>query len=445
MNEIVELSAGVVRTSRPMNDGRTIRYYDTAGQKRTAQDERPQEEQPGIGELRLDPLVNEWVAMAAHRQGRIFLPPKELCPLCPTSGELLTEIPEKDFEVVVFDNRSPSLRAPNREIEVPSELSFETPPIPAAGKCEVVCFTSNYDSSFKDLSDRQIRTVLEAWRDRVSELSQIDYIEHIAPFENRGEEVGVTLAHPHGQIYAYPYLPPRTEKMLAVALAHKSKTGRILQDDVIAREIGPQFKKELNCLAENIYYEAGSESFEGKLAVAQVTLNRVASGQFANSICAVVHQKTGETYQFSWVGMRNKKIKEDKPETKVIITRADSGQGHTGTVYQATGAIYLGKSKDRMDLWDKKQNKWLYRKRELEKYGFETVRDAVKDAKDNPNSPYKDTILYHWYQHKFHQQYQYNEITYEEECLFYFLSLSLVFFYSFLFKLFLLAVSNQCY
>ncbi len=232
-----KLGAGVTRTDRFLMDGRTIRYYDTQGQNRIAEDQRDPETQPEIGQMRLDVLTNEWVVVAAHRQGRVFLPPKELNPLAPSKPGSLTEIPESDYEVVVFDNRSPSLRAPNREIEMPSELSFETPPIPAAGKCEVVCFTSNYDSSFKDLSDRQIRTVLEAWRDRVSELSQIDYIEHIAPFENRGEEVGVTLAHPHGQIYAYPYLPPRTEKMLAVALAHKSKTGRVLQDDVIAREI----------------------------------------------------------------------------------------------------------------------------------------------------------------------------------------------------------------
>ena len=109
MSESKKLNAGVTRNDRQMADGRTIRYYDTAGQARTALDARPQEEQPGIGELRLDPLVNEWIAMAAHRQGRIFLPPKELCPLCPTTGELLTEIPESDFEVVVFDNRSPSL------------------------------------------------------------------------------------------------------------------------------------------------------------------------------------------------------------------------------------------------------------------------------------------------------------------------------------------------
>jgi UDPglucose--hexose-1-phosphate uridylyltransferase len=81
MSESKKLNAGVTRNDRQMADGRTIRYYDTAGQARTAQDSRPQENQPGIGELRLDPLVNEWIAMAAHRQARIFLPPKELC-LC---------------------------------------------------------------------------------------------------------------------------------------------------------------------------------------------------------------------------------------------------------------------------------------------------------------------------------------------------------------------------
>ena len=98
------LNAGVIRSDLAMADGRTIRYYDSKGQVRTAADQRPKEDQPGIGELRLDPLVNEWVVMAAHRQGRVFLPPKELCPLCPTNGDLLTEIPDSNYEVVVFDN-----------------------------------------------------------------------------------------------------------------------------------------------------------------------------------------------------------------------------------------------------------------------------------------------------------------------------------------------------
>jgi UDPglucose--hexose-1-phosphate uridylyltransferase len=237
MDEILELSAGVTRTSRTMNDGRTIRYYDTQGQSRTVKDQRPEEAQPGIGELRLDPLVNEWVAMAAHRQTRIFLPPKELCPLCPTTGDLLTEIPENDFEVVVFDNRSPSLRPPDGDFALPDLAGSDTDEGVAAGKCEVICFTADHGGAFKSLSAQRVRTLLEAWRDRTRELSQEPFIEHIAPFENRGEEIGVTLAHPHGQIYAYSYLPPRVSKMLNVAKAHHEKTGRVLFDDVVAREL----------------------------------------------------------------------------------------------------------------------------------------------------------------------------------------------------------------
>ena len=252
MDEIVELSAGIVRTSRTMNDGRTIRYYDTAGQFRTAKDSRPSEEQPGIGELRLDPLVNEWVAMAAHRQGRIFLPPKELCPLCPTTGELLTEVPESDFEVVVFDNRSPSLRPPYGDFALPDLVGADTDEGVAAGKCEVICFTADHGGAFKSLSAQRVRTLLEAWIDRTRELSELPYIAHIAPFENRGEEIGVTLAHPHGQIYAYSYLPPRVAKMLEVARAHHAKTGRVLFDDVVAREL----RDEVRVITRNEHWLA---------------------------------------------------------------------------------------------------------------------------------------------------------------------------------------------
>jgi UDPglucose--hexose-1-phosphate uridylyltransferase len=237
MGEHKVLGSNVIRKDRVMSDGRTIRYYDTQNQDRASIDRRDAEEEPTIGELRLDPLVNEWVAIAAHRQERIFLPPKELCPLCPTKGDLLTEIPENDFEVVVFDNRSPSLRSPSDDWALPEMIGPETRIGQAAGKCEVVCFTPNHGQSFCDLSVRQVRILMEAWRDRTSELSQWNYIEHIAPFENRGEEIGVTLLHPHGQIYSYSYLPPRVQRMLQTAREYYEQTGRVLMDDVVAREI----------------------------------------------------------------------------------------------------------------------------------------------------------------------------------------------------------------
>ncbi|MCX6440187.1 MAG: galactose-1-phosphate uridylyltransferase [Actinobacteria bacterium] len=237
MAQSKKLSGGITRNNREMADGRIIRYYDTSGQTRTAPDLRPTESQPDIGELRLDPLVNEWVAMAAHRQGRIFLPPKELCPLCPTTEELLTEVPESDFEVVVFDNRSPSLRPPTGDWALPDQVGPDTDLGTAAGKCEVICFTADHGKSFKDLTAKRVRILLEAWIDRTEELSLEPFIEHIAPFENRGEEIGVTLSHPHGQIYAYSYLPPRVDKMLAAARKYKESTDKILFDEILAREI----------------------------------------------------------------------------------------------------------------------------------------------------------------------------------------------------------------
>lgn len=231
------LGAGVVRSDLEMSDGRIIRYYDSKGQLRTAKDLREKEDQPSIGELRLDPLVNEWVVMAAHRQSRVFLPPKELCPLCPTTSELLTEIPDSNYEVVVFDNRSPALRAPIGDWALPDLVGPDTDAGTAAGKCEVICFTDSHGGSFKDLSERQVLTLLEAWKDRTAELSKLPYIEHIAPFENRGEEVGVTLSHPHSQIYAYSYIPSRVEMMLSAAQDYQISTGKVLFDDVVAREI----------------------------------------------------------------------------------------------------------------------------------------------------------------------------------------------------------------
>ena len=247
-----KLGADVTRTDRPLADGRTIRYYDTQEQVRAVADKREKTEQPGIGELRLDPLVNEWVAMAAHRQGRVFLPPKELCPLCPSTGDNLTEVPESDFEVVVFDNKSPSLRPPIGDWALPDMAGPDTDTGSAAGKCEVICFTADHGQAFKDLSTERIRVLLEAWMDRTRELSQEKFIQHITPFENRGEEVGVTLAHPHGQIYAYSYIPPKVSRMLDVAKKHKERTGKVLFDEIVAREI----KDEERIVAENKHWVA---------------------------------------------------------------------------------------------------------------------------------------------------------------------------------------------
>jgi UDPglucose--hexose-1-phosphate uridylyltransferase len=219
----------VQRTELAMNDGRQIFYYDSSSIERNARDQRPYETRPLPGELRVDLLTGESVAIASHRQARAFLPPKEFCPLCPTKTDFGTEIAETSFEVVVFENRSPSFAAPSESL--PPEV------VQASGRCEVVVFSDQHEGSFGTLPLSQMRTVLAAWMDRTREISQLTYVEQIYVFENRGEEVGVTLNHPHGQIYSYPFITPRTEKMLSVAEAHFAKNNEPLLTTIIAREI----------------------------------------------------------------------------------------------------------------------------------------------------------------------------------------------------------------
>ena len=244
---VQKLPGGIYRSDLKLADGRDISYYDSSEINRSAADKRNEEAQPGIGHLRLDPLVDEWVVIASHRQHRVFLPPKELCPLCASTGDKLTEIPDKDYEVVVFENRAPALTTPKDNFKLAQISALTTPDVDAAGACEVVCYTSDHSSSFAKLTEKQIRAVLEAWKDRDSALSKLPFIEQVFIFENRGEEVGVTLSHPHGQIYAYSFLPPKIEKMLKVANDHLAKTGKVLLDEVIKREI----KDEKRIISQN--------------------------------------------------------------------------------------------------------------------------------------------------------------------------------------------------
>ncbi|WP_042376740.1 galactose-1-phosphate uridylyltransferase [Streptacidiphilus melanogenes] len=223
------------KTSTRLADGRELIYYDSRDDAvRSAEDLRPLPHTETLSELRHDPVLDEWVVVAAHRQGRTYHPPADECPLCPSRDGRLSEIPESDYEVVVFENRFPSLAAHPH----PEEVRAAPPNAirPAAGRCEVVCFTSDHDASFADLSPRRVGTVLEAWTDRTAELSTLPDVEQVFCFENRGVEIGVTLEHPHGQIYAYPFVTPRTERMIATAVAHRAGTGRNLFEDQLEAE-----------------------------------------------------------------------------------------------------------------------------------------------------------------------------------------------------------------
>ncbi len=212
--------SGVKKTSTRLADGRELIYYDLRDEAvRDAEDRRPLERTVTTSEVRRDPLLGDSVAVASHRQGRTYHPPADECPLCPSEGGRLSEIPDSSYDVVVFENRFPSLAGDS-------------------GRCEVVCFTPDHSASFKDLTEEHARLVLEAWTDRTAELSLLPSVEQVFCFENRGAEIGVTLGHPHGQIYAYPFTTPRTALMLRSLAAHKEATGGgNLFDDLLAREL----------------------------------------------------------------------------------------------------------------------------------------------------------------------------------------------------------------
>ncbi|MEU1981630.1 galactose-1-phosphate uridylyltransferase [Nocardia sp. NPDC019395] len=216
----------IVKRSATLADGRELIYYDDAdtrlGPERRI-DTRRLEPRPPTAAMRQDVLTGEWISIAAARQGRVVLPPADRDPLAPQTPDNPSEIPDL-YDVAVFENRSPSFGP-----ALPGDVTGE-PPAPggladitdlglerervAVGRCEVVCFSPEHEGAFGDLTPSRARTVVEAWADRTAVLSALPGIEQVFVFENRGKAIGVTLPHPHGQIYAYPYVTPRTTRVL---------------------------------------------------------------------------------------------------------------------------------------------------------------------------------------------------------------------------------------
>jgi UDPglucose--hexose-1-phosphate uridylyltransferase len=189
-----------------------------------------------LSELRWNPVLEEWVMTATHRQDRTFFPPPDYDPLAPTKpGGFPTEIPAPDYDIVVFENKFPSLR---REPGEPAVDGTElTPVAPAQGICEVVCYTPQLNAELATLPREKIEELIYVWTDRFEELGSRDFIRYVFIFENKGKEIGVTLSHPHGQIYAYPYIPTIPMRELSAAKRHFDRTGRDLLGDVLAQEL----------------------------------------------------------------------------------------------------------------------------------------------------------------------------------------------------------------
>jgi UDPglucose--hexose-1-phosphate uridylyltransferase len=189
-----------------------------------------------MSERRWNPVLGEWVITATHRQDRTFLPPPDICPLCPKRpGGPPTEISRTSFEIAVFDNRFPSLRP---DPDPPAVDGTELTPVePSFGACEVVVYAPDHGGTFGALTVRHVRRLIAVWAHRTLVLGARAEVAYVYAFENRGEEIGVTLHHPHGQIYAYPTIPPVIERELTNAAGHDEHADGCLWCDLNRQEL----------------------------------------------------------------------------------------------------------------------------------------------------------------------------------------------------------------
>ena len=182
-----------------------------------------------MAELRYDPLTNDWIMIASHRQNRPQMP-KDWCPFCPGSGK----VPD-DFDVLEYDNDFPAL---SQNPPVPDDVAagpYKT--APCHGKCEVILYSKEHTVTLPELPLPHVRKLVDLWCERHNIISADEKIKYVFIFENRGEVVGVTMPHPHGQIYGYPFIPKKLELECASMKKHKEETGKCLICDMLETEL----------------------------------------------------------------------------------------------------------------------------------------------------------------------------------------------------------------
>ena len=182
-----------------------------------------------MAELRWNPLLRTWVMIASHRQARPNLDP-DYCPFCPGSGK----VPE-EFDVYAYPNDFPSLSLDPPEPDIPGDDLV--PVRPAFGRCEVTLYSPKHDITLPELPLDHICKLVDHWEQRYREIGSIAGIEYVFIFENRGRAVGVTMLHPHGQIYGYSWIPLKVKTELDSAREHMDERGTCLFCDLLAHEL----------------------------------------------------------------------------------------------------------------------------------------------------------------------------------------------------------------
>lgn len=188
-----------------------------------------------MAELRYNPLLDDWTMVSANRAKRPDMP-KDYCPFCPGSGKI-----KENYEVYKYDNDFPILSLdPPKPDNVGSDFYKVEE---SYGKCDVILYSPDHEGNLKDLSLPHMKKLVNLWVNRFKELSQDKKIKYIFPFENRGREVGVTMPHPHGQIYAYSKMPMRLKVELENARKYFDEKKENIYERILKEEI--EFKDRI--------------------------------------------------------------------------------------------------------------------------------------------------------------------------------------------------------
>ena len=195
-----------------------------------------------MAELRWHPLIKDWVMIASHRQNRPQMP-KNDCPFCPGSGK----VPD-NYDVYMYPNDFPALsQNPPTPDPVATDF-FKT--AEAYGKCEVILYSPDHTKPIRELTDEHMLKLVDLWVERFNAMKADERIKYVFIFENRGEVVGVTMPHPHGQIYGYSFMPKKLCLELESAKEHKEQTGKCLYCDLLENEV----KEGSRVIFENEYF-----------------------------------------------------------------------------------------------------------------------------------------------------------------------------------------------
>lgn len=195
-----------------------------------------------MAELRWHPLIKDWVMIASNRQNRPQMP-KNDCPFCPGSGK----VPD-NYDVYMYPNDFPALsQTPPTPDPVATDF-FKT--AEAYGKCEVILYSPDHTKPIRELTDEHMLKLVDLWVERFNAMKADERIKYVFIFENRGEVVGVTMPHPHGQIYGYSFMPKKLCLELDSAKEHKEQTGKCLYCDLLENEV----KERKRIIFENEYF-----------------------------------------------------------------------------------------------------------------------------------------------------------------------------------------------